>query len=450
MAKIVKIRKGLDIKLLGESEKTLKDYLPDYYSIQPTEFRVLNPRLLVHEETEVKIGTPLVQDKKNEKIFLTSPVAGVVSKIIRGDKRKLEQIIIKSSHKDDFIDFGKENLENLQRKDIVDKLLLSGLWPYFIQRPYGIIANPEEVPDSIFISGFESAPLAPDLKFVMSNYDFETFQVGINVLKKLTPGLIHLNVNQEKGIPEMFLRTQNVQINQFSGPHPAGNVGVQIHHISPIEKGDLIWCLKPQDIISIGNLFLHGKLINERIYAICGSELRSRYYIKTKVGAQINGLIENNLETENIRVISGNVLTGRRILTDGFLSFYEQMLCVIPEGDYYEFLGWSNPGFNKFSVSRTFPSVLFKNKKWRLDTNTHGEERAFVVNGQYETVFPFEILPVYLLKSILTNDIEMMEKLGIYEVVEEDFALCEVICTSKIESQKIVSKGIEMMIKELS
>lgn len=450
MAAIVRIKKGLDIKLLGEANKEIKDFKSDYYSIQPTEFRMINPRLLVSEGDKVKVGTPIIQDKNNEKILITSPVSGQISEIKRGEKRKLENIVIKSDSEQSSIDFGKTEIEKIERAEIIEKLLNSGLWPYIKQRPYGIIANPNELPDAIFISGFDTAPLAPDMKFVMSNCDIETFQLGIDILKKLTPGLIHLNVNPDLGVADIFLKTQKVQINQISGPHPAGNISVQIHHIRPIIKGDLIWHLSPQDVITIGRFFSTGKLNFERIFAICGSELKTTFYVKSIIGAQINKLIEDNLKTENVRIISGNVLSGTRIDKNSFLSFYHQMISVIPEGDYYEFLGWANPGINKFSFSKAFPSSLFKNKKWRLDTNMHGEERAFVVSGQYEKVFPFEIMPVFLLKAIITKDLELMEELGIYEVVEEDFALCEVICTSKIESQQIVREGIEMMIKELS
>lgn len=450
MAAIVRIKKGLDIKLLGDATKEIRDFKSEYYSIQPTEFRLINPRLLIAEGDKVKVGTPLFQDKKNEKILITSPVSGQISEIRRGEKRRLEHIIIKSDSEANSLDFGKSEIDKLERAEIIEKLLISGLWPYIKQRPYGIIANPNDAPDAIFISGFDSSPLAPDMKFVMSHFETETFQTGIDIIKKLTPGAIHLNVNPDLGIADMFLKTQNVQINQFSGPHPAGNISVQIHHIRPIVKGDMIWHLSPQDVIMIGKFFATGKINLERIYAICGSELKSTFYIKSVVGAQINSLLENNLNIENVRVISGNVLSGTKIDKNSFLSFYHQMITVIAEGDYFEFLGWANPGINKFSFSKAFPSSLFKNKKWKLDTNMHGEERAFVVSGQYEKVFPFEIMPVFLLKAIITKDLELMEELGIYEVVEEDFALCEVICTSKIESQQIVREGIDMMIKELS
>lgn len=450
MAAIVRIKKGLDIKLLGDATKETRDFKSEYYSIQPTEFRTINPRLLVAEGDKVKVGTPLFQDKKNEKILITSPVSGQITEIRRGEKRRLEHIIIKNDFESNSLDFGKTEIDKLERAEVIEKLLISGLWPYIKQRPYGVIANPADAPDAIFISGFDSAPLAPDMKFVMSHYEIETFQAGIDILKKLTPGQIHLNVNPDLGIADMFLKTQNIQINQFSGPHPSGNIGVQIHHIRPIIKGDMIWYLSPQDIIMIGKFFLTGKINLERIFAICGSELKSTFYIRSIVGAQISSLLEDNLNEENVRVISGNVLSGTKISKNSFLSFYNQMITVIPEGDYFEFLGWADPGIKKFSFSKSFPSSLFKNKKWRLDTNMHGEERAFVVSGQYEKVFPFEIMPVFLLKAIITKDLELMEELGIYEVAEEDFALCEVICTSKIESQQIVRDGIDMMIKELS
>ncbi len=450
MGKIIKINKGLDIKLHGKAEQVISTYEPNLYAVQPSDFRVLLPRLLVQEGDYVKIGSPVIQDKNNENLLLTSPVSGFVKTIVRGEKRRLEQIVIESDKKHESIDFGAIEDKNLDRQMIVDKLLLSGLWPLIRQRPYGVIANPQDVPDAIFISGFDTAPLAPDTNFVMKHHSAEMFQKGINVLKKLTSGLIHLNVNPDFSIPELFLHISGVQINQFTGPHPSGNIGVQIHHICPLTKDDVVWYLYPQDVVNIAYLFVEGKLNLKRIIANTGSELIKPSYIETIAGACVADLIKNNLKQENARIISGNVLTGKNIGKYGFLRMYDTMLTAIPEGDYYEFLGWAMPGFKKFSVSRTFFSWLCPKKHYSLDTNKHGEERAFVMTGEYEKVFPMHIMPVQLLKAIITRDIDKMERLGIYEVVEEDFALCEFICTSKINSQHIVKEGIDFMLKELS
>jgi Na+-transporting NADH:ubiquinone oxidoreductase subunit A len=448
MTRIVKIKRGLDIKLKGEAERRIEQFESNTYSIQPINFRIIHPKLLVAVGDEVLIGSPLLHDKKNESIVITSPVSGKVSEIRRGEKRRLEHIIIEDNKQNQALDFGISNIETIDRKSAVEKILTSGLWPAIRQRPFNIIANPNEVPDAIFISGFDTAPLAPEMDFIVDQFSAEQFQKGIDVLKKLTGGQIHLNIHPKKATPKVFLQTKHVQINQIYGPHPASNIGVQIHHIQPIMKGDLIWHVGVQDIMAIGSLFAQGKADFTRVIACAGSELQQTFYVKTKIGACFSKLLENNTKQDNVRVISGNVLTGSNVGKDGYLGFYDNMMTVIPEGDYYEFMGWAMPGFKKFSHSRTFWSWLFKNRSYALDTNKHGEERAFVVSGEYEKVFPWKIMPVQLLKAIIVRDFELMEQLGIYEVSEEDFALCEVICTSKIQSQSIARDGIDYIIKE--
>lgn len=448
MTRIVKIRKGLTIKLQGEAVKMLESYNPELYSVQPSEFRLLNPRLMVSEGDQVSAGSPLVYDKRNEKLRLTSPVSGRVVEIRRGEKRRLDHIIIKADPSEQYIHFGSGDPDKMDRVQISEKILASGLWPAIRQRPYAIIADPEAVPDAIFISGFDTAPLAPDMSYIMEHHSQEHFQTGVNVLKKLTSGLIHLNVHPKLGIPDLFLHTKNVQINQFYGPHPASNVGVQIHHIRPIVKGDIVWYVDPQDVVAIGRLFTEGKYIRKRVFACTGSEFEKTFYFESVAGASVSDIVKGNLKGDNTRIISGNVLTGTTIHSEGFTGYYDHVITAIPEGNYHEFLGWANPGFTKFSVSRTYFSWLFRDRKYRLDTNKHGELRAFVMTGQYEKVFPMNIMPVQLLKAIIVRDFELMEQLGIYEVAEEDFALCEVICTSKIESQAIIREGIDFILKE--
>jgi Na+-transporting NADH:ubiquinone oxidoreductase subunit A len=448
MTRIVKIRRGLTIKLKGEAERKLVEYNPEMFSVQPAEFRILHPRLLVAENDQVLAGTPLVHDKKNERIVLTSPVSGKIAEIRRGEKRKLEHIVIESDNLFSTVEFGALSTIEADRRQIVDKLLVSGLWPVIRQRPYAIIADPEQVPDAIFISGFDTAPLAPDMVFIMQQHQPDEFQAGIDVLKKLTSGSIHMNVHPKLGIPDYFLQTKQVQINQFFGPHPASNIGVQIHHIMPIMKGDVIWYVDPQDVVAIGKLFTKGILDRTKIFACTGSEFKDTYYFKSRACASVRGIVKGNLKQPDTRIISGNVLTGTTILPEGYIGFYDKVVTAIPEGHYHEFFGWAAPGLNKFSNSRTYFSWLFKNRSYRLDTNKHGELRAFVMTGEYDKVFPMNIMPVQLLKSIIVRDFEQMEQFGIYEVAEEDFALCEVVCTSKIESQSIVREGIDFMIKE--
>lgn len=450
MSKVFKIRKGLDIKLKGAANvNDIRVFKPTLYAVELERLRLFNPRLLVKEGDVVECGTPIIQNKLDERIFLTSPVSGVVQKIKRGEKRKLLAVEILADEKNKKIDFGKEAIDLLSREKIIEKLLVSGLWVLIRQRPYAIIANPDDTPRDIFISAINSAPLSvSDDPFIKKH--IKEFQAGIDVLKKLTDGNVHIGIHQEKSDKQMYEAFKNVELHLFKGPHPVGNVGVQIHHVAPINKGEKIWYLSLQDVVAVGNLFNEGYRDISRFVTLAGSELKETYMLEMPAEASIKEIVSENIKQENVRVISGNVLTGTNVGKDGFLGLYDSMITVIPEGDEHEILGWMAPGFNKHSASRTFPAFLLPRKKYRLNTNYHGGNRAFVFGSQYEDVFPFDILPVYLIKAILAGDIEKMENLGIYEVVEEDFALCEYVCTSKMELQQIMQDGIDLMIKEMS
>ncbi|MCK9290433.1 MAG: Na(+)-translocating NADH-quinone reductase subunit A [Bacteroidales bacterium] len=449
MSNVIKIKKGLNINLIGEAEKNLKELSTDQYAIKPIDFIGVFPKMLVKEGEAVQAGTPIFVDKYRENIIFCSPVSGVIKEIKRGPKRMLLEVKITADGKDEAIDFGAENPKKLTREAVIDKLLKSGIWPFIRQRPYSVIANPDDTPKAIFISAFDTAPLAPDIDFVV-NGNNKDFQTGIDALSILTKGNIHLNLDAGVAHSSVFTNAKGVVINQFSGPHPTGNVGVQISRIDPINKGDIVWYLYPQDVLTIGRLFSKGIVDASRIIALTGSEVLQPAYYKTKIGVNIEALIYNNTTDVNKRLISGNVLTGDKLELDGYVGFYHTQVTVIPEGDYYEFLGWGLPGFKKFSVSRTFPAFMFKNRKYRLDTNYHGGLRAYVMTGEFEKVFPFDIYPLQLIKAILIEDIDLMENLGIYEVDEEDFALCEVVDTSKTEIQSIVRKGLDLMRKEMS
>ncbi len=449
MSKHIKIKKGLNLKLAGEAEKIISDLpLPETFAIKPTNFPGVVPKLLVKEGDEVQAGTPLFYDKANESIKFTSPVSGEVVEVVRGEKRRLLEIRILADKELDYIDFTKSNPNDLSRDDVIQLLLKSGCWPLIRQRPFGTIANPHQKPKSIFISAFDSNPLAPDNNLIMREAA-EDFQSGLDAFRKLTDGSVHLNIIADAA--PVFTEAKGVIINKFSGPHPSGNIGVQIHHIDPVNKGEVVWCISPQDVAVVGRLFNEGKFIASRIIALTGSQVKNPKYYRTIIGSAVKNMINDAgiLEGDN-RIISGNVFTGHQILVDGYLNFYDTQITIIPEGREPEFMGWLAPGFNKFSMSRTYFSWLMPNKKHRLDTNLHGEERPFVVSGQYEKVFPMDIYPVQLIKSILIEDIELMENLGIYEVVEEDFALCEFVCTSKIESQEIVRRGLDLVRKEMT
>lgn len=450
MSNQIKIKKGLNINLVGEAEKVLLTaQASELISIRPSDFIGVTPKLEVKQGDEVKAGTVLFFDKDHPEIKFTSPVSGEVVEIERGDKRKLLSIKILADKELNYENFNSGNVAEMSREQIVENLLKSGAWPFIRQRPFNTIANPTQTPKSIFISGFDSAPLGPDYDFIVHNHGND-FQSGLDVLKKLTKGKVHLNLNADAKPSGVFTNAKGVQINYFSGPHPAGNVGVQIHHIDPLNKGEVVWVCNPQDVLLIGKLFQTGKFDASRIVAVTGSEAPSKKYFKTIMGSSAKSIIGKEIDTHHTRIISGNVLTGKTIQNNDSIGFYDSQLTLIPEGHEPEFLGWIAPGFDKFSLSKTFFSWLTPNKKYNLNTNQHGEERAFVVSGEYEKVLPMDIYPVYLLKAALAQDIEKMESLGIYEVVEEDFALCEYVCTSKIAVQDILRSGLDLVKKELS
>lgn len=453
MSKTIKLRKGLNIPLKGEAEKILNTAeRSSLYAIKPPDFHGIVPKLLVKEGEKVKAGSPLFYNKYDEKIIFTSPVSGKFKEIVRGEKRKILEVIIEADYEDSYIDFGKEDPSDLSKDDIIEKLLQSGLWSTVTQRPYSVIANPKDTPKAIFVSAFDTSPLAPDFDFILNGQE-ETFQTGLNVLKKLTSGKVHLSINQPKTFNKGLTNAKNVEVHKFKGPHPAGNVGIQIHHIDPINSGEIVWCVDFQNVIILGRLFEKGIYDARKIINITGSEILKPRYWRIIQGASIQNLVENNLTTDNyesLRFISGNVLTGSKISKDGFVGFYDSQVTVIPEGNNPDFLGWLLPKISKYSASRTMPSFLNPWKKYRINTNLNGGERPFVVTGKYEKVLPMDILPVQLLKAIIINDIELMEKLGIYEVAPEDFALCEFICTSKIEAQSIIRDGLDKLQKEFN
>lgn len=449
MSKNVKIRKGANIKLEGVAQHVKADAVfPSSFAIKPTDFHGLTPKMLVKEGTEVKAGTPLFFDKYNEKIKYTSPVSGEVAEIVRGEKRRILEVRIVPDKEQRFEQFQVGDVASMNADRIKELLLSSGLWPLIKQRPYDVVANPERTPKAIFISAFDSAPLGADYDFIMHGQG-QAFQKGIDVLSKLTAGKVHLNLKGGSTADEAFSQAKNVQINKFSGPHPAGNVGIQIHHITPINKGEVVWTLSPQAVLFIGKFFQAGKLDLARTIAIGGSEVQKPKYINTWTGASVKSILEGQLKAGDNRIISGNVLTGTKVSMDGYLGFYDDIISVIPEGHEPQFMGWLAPNFNKLSFSKSYFSWLMPNKQYSLNTNMNGEDRPFVVSGQYDKLLPMDIYPVYLVKSIITNDIEKMEQLGIYEIAPEDVALCEFACTSKIEVQKIVREGLDMAMKEL-
>lgn len=448
MSKVLKIKRGADIKLVGEAEKILTDLpMPHTVAVKPSDFEGTTAKMVVKVGDEVKAGSTLFYNKDNEKIKFTSPVSGEVAEVKRGAKRVLLEVVIIADKETKYVDFKAADPAKESRESIIDKLCESGVWPFIKQRPYDVNANPNDKAKAIFISAFDSSPLAPDNDFIVHG-QAEVFQKGIDVLSKLAE--VHLTVNNAAKADEAFLKAKNVTLHSIEGPHPAGNVGVQIHHFMPISKGEIVWTLKPQDVLTIGRLFEKGHFDASRVVALTGAQIKTPKYYRTILGASTKGLLSGNVTEGNNRVISGNVLTGTKIDGEGYLGFYDYQMTVIPEGGEAQMFGWITPNPSKFSISRALVSWLSPNKKYNLDANMNGEERPFVVTEEYDKVFPFDIYPVQLVKSILVEDIELMENLGIYEVAPEDFALCETVCTSKIATQTIVRNGLAMLRNEMS
>ena len=450
MAKVIKLKNGLNIPLKGKAATELaKPELPAKFAVKPTDFKGIRPKMLVRADDSVKAGSPLFFDKFNPDVVFTSPVSGRVVAVNRGERRKILEVIIKRDDQQVYEEFDKSDPGKLSREEIAGRLHKSGLWPLLKQRPYGIIPGSDSVPRSIFISGFDTAPLAPDYNFVMEGKS-AAFQAGVDALAKLTDGKIHLNVSADKPLSEVYQNARGVQLNYFSGPHPAGNPGVQIHHLEPVHKNGTVWQVAPQDVLAIGRLFLDGRVDFSRIVALTGSEVLHPRYYSTMMGASVSSIFKDNIKEGNVRYISGNVLTGSKIPEDGFIGFFDSQVTVIPEGKYHRFMGWAEPGLDRFSASRSFLSSLRKDRKYVVDTNYNGGPRAYVMTGEYERVLPMDLIPQQLIKAIIVEDIDKMENLGIYEVIEEDLALCEYVCTSKTEVQSILRHGIELMIKETS
>jgi Na+-transporting NADH:ubiquinone oxidoreductase subunit A len=451
MTEVIKIRKGLDIHMKGEAEKMfVKAPRTKTYAIKPVDWHGLTPKIIPKLCDQVKIGTPIFYDKYFPEVKFTSPVSGILLLIRRGERRRIVEVVVEDDGKDTYETFRQGDPANMTREQIVENLLESGLWPMIRRRPYTVIARTTETPKSIFISAFDTAPLAPDYDFLMKDME-EDFQWGVNVLKELTGGKVHLNLDGRYPSVRTLSSIKGVEINRFKGPHPTGNVGVQIHKLDPINKGDVVWVVKPQDAVAIGRLFKTGRYDPSVIVALTGSMVEKTTYFRTIRGSEVAPLLEGRLKAGEHRIISGNVLNGLQVDPEhGHVGFLDSQITVIPEGNHHEFFGWMKPGFRKHSISRSFASTwLLPNRKFDLDTNYHGGERAFVMTGDYEKVLPMDIYPMLLLKSILVNDIDKMEQLGIYEVDEEDLALCEYVCTSKTPVTKILRDGLRALRREM-
>ncbi len=449
---IVKLKRGFDVHLHGEAPKKVhSESSVNRFAVQPPNYLGLAPmpKLMVEEGQHVLAGEALFFDKNRPDVIYVAPVSGELIAINRGERRAIQELVILADKTIQYRTHDKIPSLDSSREELFAFLQESGAWPLFRQRPYNLLADPDAVPRDIFISTFDTAPLAPDLNLVVSGRE-AAFQKGLDVLGKLTTGKVYLGLDARgNAVSSAFSQARGVQKVGFKGKHPAGNVGIQIHHIRPIRSKEKVWTLGVQEVITLGTLFLEGKYDASRIVALTGSALDKPAYVRTYAGANLGELLKYQGVAANSRIISGDVLSGKTKTAEQFLDVYDDQVSVIPEGNDYEMFGWLAPMSARPSTSRTFFSGIFPfGWIYNATTNTRGEKRAFVVTGQYEEVLPMDIFPQHLLKAIITNDIERIEGLGIHEVVEEDLALCEFACTSKQSLQKILREGIDMMIKE--
>ena len=449
MSQDIRIKKGLDLNLVGVAEQTFhKEVASSTFGFYLDDFHTLTPKLHLKEGAEVKAGEPLFYDKNNPDIQFVSPVSGELVTIERGERRKILSIRLLADKEQEYLKHPKLSLNEASREELLKYLLTTGLWPFIKQRPFDLIADPKQTPKAIFVSGLNTGPLNTDLDFVLKGSE-DKLQVALSALKKLTPGSVHVTVASKKN--SVFSTLEDIELHQINQLHPAGLVGTQIAQIDPINKGEVVWVVGAQDLVIMGELLLTGQFNATRSIAVAGSRITSPKYIKTKIGAELGPILEAiGVQEGDNRFIAGDVLTGAQVKPDEHLRYYATQLTVIPEGNDYEFFGWNKPVFDKVSPTRALTfSWLSKNKAYDLDTNTNGEHRAFVVTGSYEEVFPLDIYPMQLLKACMVKDLDEMEQLGLYEVAPEDFSLTEFICISKQSHQAIIREGLDVLKQEL-
>lgn len=446
MSKNVKVKKGLKLSFKGEAEKILETApLSKTYAIKPPNFYSVVPKMTVKEGAKLKAGDELFYSKYADQTRFVAPVSGVLKEIVRGAKRKILELRIEADSQIEYKDFGSLDPLSASAEQVKSKVFESGLGAFIKQRPYDVLANAEDEPKAIYVTTFNSAPIVGDLEFILKNKQ-ELFQTGINVLSKLTKGKVYVGVEASSN---SFLKSiDDAEILSVSGPHPAGNIGTLVHETEPMNQGERVWSVGAEDVTIIGELFKTGKFNAERTVAVTGESAKARKYYKTLIGAEIQSFV-GDIE-DNSRLISGDVLTGDKVEATSYMNFYDNELSVIPEGDNYRMFGWLPFKDNHVhSMSKTSLSWLFPKKKYSINTNLNGEERALVVTGEMEEVMPLDIYPMELLKACLAGDIEKMENLGIYEVIPEDFALIDYTNTSKIEAQQIIRNGLDLMLTEV-
>ncbi len=448
MANVIKLRKGLDINLKGKAAKQkFSVKAAAQYALVPDDFVGMTPKVVVREGDKVKAGDALFVNKKQTDVKFASPVSGVVQAVVRGDRRKVLRVVVEADKNQQYVDFGQKQVASLDGDAVVKALLEAGLFGYINQLPYAVSTTPDQKPRAVFVSALRDMPLAGDFEYELQGNE-EDFQTGLTALSKVAPVYLGIGAKQTS---KALTEAKDVEVNVFDGPCPAGNVGVQVNNIAPVNKGEVVWTVDPTAVIFFGRLFRTGKVDLRRLVAVAGSEITKPEYAEMLVGQPIADLLEGRLAAKNhVRIINGNPLTGRKATMDDFVGGHTSEITVIPEGDNVdEMLGWILPRTNDFSVSRSYFSWLFgKNKEYALDARVKGGERHMIMSGEYDKVLPMDIYAEYLIKAIIAGDIDRMEQLGIYEVAPEDFAVAEFVDSSKLELQHIVRQGLDMLRKE--
>ncbi|WP_303152823.1 Na(+)-translocating NADH-quinone reductase subunit A [uncultured Prevotella sp.] len=448
MANVIKLRKGLDINLKGKAAKQkFSVKAAAQYALVPDDFVGMTPKVVVREGDKVKAGDALFVNKKQTDVKFASPVSGVVQAVVRGDRRKVLRVVVEADKDQQYVDFGQKQVASLDGDAVVKALLEAGLFGYINQLPYAVSTTPDQKPRAVFVSALRDMPLAGDFEYELQGNE-EDFQTGLTALSKVAP--VYLGIGAKQTC-KALTGAKDVEVNVFDGPCPAGNVGVQVNNIAPVNKGEVVWTVDPTAVIFFGRLFRTGKVDLRRLVAVAGSEITKPEYAEVLVGQPIADLLEGKLAAkDHVRIINGNPLTGRKATKDDFVGGHTSEITVIPEGDNVdEMLGWILPRTNDFSVSRSYFSWLFgKNKEYALDARVKGGERHMIMSGEYDKVLPMDIYAEYLIKAIIAGDIDRMEQLGIYEVAPEDFAVAEFVDSSKLELQHIVRQGLDMLRKE--
>ena len=442
---LIKLSKGLDIHLQGRAAETKIQLKSNgKYALMPDDFEGVTPKVVVKEGDKVKAGDALFVNKQYPQVKFASPVSGTVREVVRGERRKVLCIKVDADAQQEYVDFGKRDVSSLDGEQVINALLEAGLFGYINQLPYAVSTNPETKPKAIFVSALRDKPLAADFEFEVKGQE-QDFQTGLTALSKIAKTYLGVGVNSAlKGV-------KDAEVYVFDGKCPAGNVGVQVNHIDPVNKGEVVWTIgDPSVVLFIGRLFNTGKVDLKRTVALCGSEIKNPAYVDMLVGEELSTLLSNSYDaSKSVRIINGNVLTGKPTTKDGFLGAHSSEITVIPEGnDADEMLGWILPRLKQFSVNRSYFSWLLGKKAYALDARVKGGERHMIMSGEYDKVLPMDIYGEYLIKAIITGDIDRQEALGIYEVAPEDFALAEFVDSSKLELQRIVREGLNILRKE--